>query len=111
MASFSTILGFRLPDSAMKAALTVLGLLQVADGVFTRFAVGSGLAHERNPLVASYATTSAFVLVKIVGAVLCCVFLRVLYRRFPRLAAASAVSVVVFCAAVLAWNVNAVLGA
>ena len=93
----------------MKVALVLLCLLEVLDGVFTRWAVTSGVAGEWNPLLVGKVTDVSFVPVKILGAAACVALLWLVSRRFPKIAAISATSVAAFYSLVLVWNVSTLL--
>ena len=90
----------------MKIALVLLCLLEVLDGVFTRWAVTAGVAGEWNPLLMGKVTDVSFILVKILGAAACVAVLWLLSRRFPKIASISATSMAAFYALVLVWNVS-----
>ena len=90
----------------MKTALVLLGLLEVVDGVVTRWAVTAGVAGEWNPLLVGRVTGASFVLAKILGAAACVALLWLVSRRFPKIAAISATSVAAFYALVLVWNMS-----
>ena len=90
----------------MKIALVLLCLLEVLDGVFTRWAVTAGVAGEWNPLLVGKVTDLSFILVKILGAGACVAVLWLVSRRFPKIAAISATSVSAFYALVLVWNMS-----
>jgi len=93
----------------MKYLLVLLGGLEVADGVLTRWAVTSGIARELNPLVAGRTGGLSFLLVKAAGGVATAAILWALYRRFPKIALVSANTLVVFYTAVLVWNLGALV--
>ncbi len=91
----------------MKIALASLCMLQVLDGLFTRWAVSGGLVEEANPLLSNAVTASGYVALKIAGAAACAVLLWLLHRRFPRIASFTATSVAAFYGFIVVWNVNA----
>ena len=84
-------------------------LLQVGDGLITRQFVSNGLVGESNLLLTSVINSGNFLLVKIVGAVFCCVVLWYLYRRFKTLAIVTVSTIVIFYGLVTIWNLNVIL--
>ena len=90
----------------MKYLLGLLAGFVVADGILTRFLVGNGLAREGNPLLVPIVGESNFLVLKVVGAILCVLLLWDIYRRLPRLAVISTSCFVVFYAAIVFWNLS-----
>lgn len=88
----------------MKVLLILMSGLEMLDGLFTNFAVGEGLAKEANILMESLVLNGWFVLLKILGAVVCSFCLWRVYKRFPRIALTVTSGIVVFYSAVAAWN-------
>ena len=92
----------------MKLCLALAAQFQVWDGLVTQVFVNNGLAHEANPLMSSLVSGGNFLLLKILGALLCLPILWLVYKRFPRLALASTAALVVLYAVVLTWNFTVV---
>ena len=92
--------------------LYLLGLLValvIGDGLITHFLVTDGIAREGNPLLQPLVGQAGFIVLKVVGALLCAVILWDIYRRHPRLALISTSFFVVFYGVIVLWNVNLVL--
>jgi len=88
----------------MKLLLVLLVGAMSIDGVVTYWAVTEGLAREWSHLVAPIAGDWQFILLKVVGAIVCAVALWTVYKCFPRIALIGANCVVAFYGLVLAWN-------
>ncbi len=88
----------------MKYLLGILVIFVVLDGLLTRFLVDGGLAREGNPLLQSFVGENGFIVLKVVGALLCALILWDIYRRFPKLAVISTSCFVVFYGGILIWN-------
>ena len=69
--------------TGMKILLAVMAALEITDGVFTHYAAGNGMVREGNALMESLVMNGDFLLLKIIGALLCVILLGRLYRRFP----------------------------
>jgi hypothetical protein len=89
--------------------LSLLVVLETADGICTYSAVCRNLAREANPLMQNLAGTGNFLIMKITCAIICALLLWLLYRRFPRISLTAAFSIAVFYAGVLAWNFSILL--
>ena len=88
----------------MKCILVLATQFQIWDGLFTHVFVNNGVVKEGNPLMATLIQSGDFLLLKLLGVALCIPVLWVLYKRFPKLAMATASSVAVFYSAILCWN-------
>lgn len=95
----------------MKHLLILLGGFEISDGIITHLLVGNGLAQEGNPLMESVVREGNFLLLKVVGVLLCVPILWCLYQRFPRVILITTSSIVVFYGAVIAWNLGVFFGA
>jgi hypothetical protein len=80
------------------------GLLSLADALLTRYLVGIGRVQEGNPLMARLLADNQFLWFKVIGMGLCLGLLWRVSKRFPRLAGASALFIMVFYCGVLIWN-------
>ena len=90
----------------MKRLLVLLVSVMSIDGIMTFWALTGGLAREWNPIVAPIAGDWHFILLKVVGAIVCAIALWTVYKSFPRIALIGANYVVAFYVAILAWNFN-----
>ncbi len=87
----------------------LLGGFEISDGIITHFLVRNGLVQEGNPLMEPIVREGNFLLLKIIGVLLCVLILWVVYKRFPRVALTATSSVVVFYGLVMAWNLSMLL--
>ena len=94
----------------MKYILILLCSLEILDGIFTHWAVTTGLTRELNPVMASLAGDRSFLLLKVIGAILSSLVLWWLYGRFPRIAMTSATCVVIMYVLVFTWNFSTLFG-
>lgn len=90
----------------MKYVLMGMCGLEIIDGGLTRWAVNAGVVREANVFVAAWAGDWLFVMLKVLGSLICALALWMLYRRFPKAAMLSANSAVVLYIAVLVWNLH-----
>jgi len=90
----------------MKCLLGLLSSFEISDGVITHFLVSSGLAREGNPLMAPLVGNVSFLVLKVVGVLLCVFLLWRLYKRFRRATMIVTITVVVFYGLLLAWNLG-----
>jgi len=90
----------------MKYLLILLSGFEILDGVATHFLVNNGLAREGNPLMESIVMEGDFLLLKVIGVLICVFILWGMYKHVPRVALITTSSVVVFYGAVMAWNLG-----
>ncbi len=90
----------------MKYLLIMLSGLEISDGIITHFLVGNGLAQEGNPLMESIVREGNFVLLKVIGVLLCGLILWGVYKRFCKVTLIVTASIVMFYGAVIAWNLG-----
>ena len=90
----------------MKYLLGLLAGFVVLDGLLTYFLVRHGLAQESNPFLVPIVGQNVFLVLKVVGALLCVFILWDIYRRFPRLAMISTSCFVAFYGAIVLWNLS-----
>ena len=90
----------------MKYLLILLSVFEVSDGILTHFLVRNGLAQEGNPLMESIVREGNFLLLKVIGVLLCVLILWGMYKRFPKITLIATSSVVMFYGAVMAWNLS-----
>jgi hypothetical protein len=90
--------------NAMKLLLVSLFCVMSIDGIFTYWAVTSGLASEWNDKIAPIAGDWQFVFLKVLGAIVSALVLWTVYKHLPKIAFIGATCIVAFYVAVLAWN-------
>jgi len=88
----------------MKYLLSILVAFVVLDGILTRYLIDGGLAREGNPLLQRIVGENGFIILKIVGALVCAFILWDIYKRFPRLARVVTWCCVVFYGGIVLWN-------
>jgi len=93
----------------MKYLLSSLILLNIADGVITHVLIKLGLGSEGNPLLLGLVGDPSFIILKLIGALVCTLILWDIHRRHPRLAIYSTSVFVAFYIAVVSWNSAAFL--
>lgn len=81
----------------------MIGLV-AADGIISRFLVEHGLAREGNPLLVSWITRDAFMLIKPAGALVAALILYDIHRRHPRLSLVVTLCSVTFYAGLVWWS-------
>lgn len=93
----------------MKYLLTLLCGFELSDGIITQLFVSNGQFREANPLMAPVVGDGNFLLLKILGVILCTLVLLKLHRYFPRVTLLTASSVVAFYGAIIGWNLSLLL--
>ena len=90
--------------NTMLSLLGALVLLVIVDGLLTLFLVRSGIGHEGNPFLASWVGNNMFLVLKVVGALLCAGILWDVYRQFPRVGTIATSFLTGFYGLIVAWN-------
>jgi hypothetical protein len=93
-----------LPGNKMKYLLGILVAFVVLDGFLTQFLIDRGLASEINPFLQPIVGETAFIVLKILGALLCAFILWDVYRHFPRVGIIAAWIAVLGYGGILLWN-------
>ena len=88
----------------MKYLLGLLVILVVSDGLLTHFLVDGGLAREGNPFLEPLVGEAGFLVLKVVGALLCAFILWDVYKRFPRVALIVTWCALVVYGVIVVWN-------
>jgi hypothetical protein len=88
--------------------VALVGLVTL-DGVLTEFLVGKGAAREANPLLQPLVGDIGFMILKIVGALLCAFILWDVHRRFPRVGVIATSIAVAGYALIVIWNTSLIL--
>ena len=89
--------------------LSALVALVVLDGVMTEFLVGKGAAREANPFLEPIVGQTGFMIIKIVGALVCAFILWDIHRRFPRVGVIASWIAVIGYAVIVTWNASLIL--
>jgi hypothetical protein len=90
----------------MKALLGLLVLFVILDGLLTELLISQGLVREINPFLQPLVGDIGFMVLKVVGALLCALILWDIYGRFPRLAAITTWIAVGGYGILVAWNTS-----
>ena len=94
----------------MKYLLGLLILLNISDGVLTHYLVELGLAREGNPFLLPIVGEPGFIVLKVVGVLLCALILWDIYRRRPKLALTSTSCFVFGYGVIVLWNMSLFMG-
>ena len=95
----------------MKYLLILLSGLEISDGIITHFLVRNGFVQEGNPVVESIVKEGNFLLLKVIGVLLCGLILWSIYKRFRKVTLIVTSSIVMFYGAIIAWNLSVLSGA
>jgi hypothetical protein len=90
----------------MKALLGLLMIFVIMDGVLTELLINRGVVREINPFLQPLVGDIGFIVLKVVGALLCGLILWDIYRRFPRLASITTWIAVAGYGVIVAWNMS-----
>jgi hypothetical protein len=90
----------------MMYLLIVLVSLVVLDGLLTEYLTDGGRVREANPFLEPLVGQTGFMILKIVGALLCAFILWDVYRRFPRVAVVATWIAVVGYGIIVIWNTS-----
>jgi threonine/homoserine efflux transporter RhtA len=90
----------------MRVLLGTLILFVILDGLFTELLIARGVVREINPFLQPLVGDIGFMVLKVVGALLCALILWDIYRRFPKLAAIATWIAVVGYGVIVAWNAS-----
>ena len=88
----------------MKYLLGILVLFVVLDGILTQLLIKGGLAREGNPFLQPIVGETGFIVLKIVGALLCALILWDVYRHFPRVGIIATLVAVIGYGGIVVWN-------
>ena len=94
----------------MRYLLGLLVLLNIADGVISYFLIDLGKGSEANPFLLHMVGEPAFMIIKVIGVLLCALLLWDIHRRYPRVAFVSTSCFVAFYAVIVVWNSSLFLG-
>lgn len=88
----------------MKYLLGVLVAFVVMDGLLTELLLDGGMARESNPFLQPLVGDIGFMILKVVGALLCAFILWDIYKRFPRVAVIATWIAVAGYGIIIVWN-------
>ena len=90
----------------MKYLLALLILLNIADATLSYFLVRLGLGREGNPFLLELVHQPGFIIIKVVGVLLCALILWDIYRRNSKLAIVSTSCFVSIYGVIVLWNLG-----
>jgi len=90
----------------LKYLLGLLILLNIVDGLLTHFLTQVGIGREGNPFLVQIVGEPVFMIIKVVGVLVCALILWDIYRRHPRLALVSTSFFVISYATIVLWNLS-----
>ena len=93
----------------MMYLLITLVSFVVLDGLLTQYLVPKGGAREANPFLEPIVGHTGFMVLKMVGALLCTFILWDVYRRFPRVATIATWIAVIGYGIIVIWNTSLIL--
>jgi hypothetical protein len=96
-------------SNLIKYLLGALIGLVILDGVLTEFLVGKGAAREANPILQPLVGDAGFIIIKVVGALVCAFLLWDVHRHFPRVGVIATWIAVAGYTAIVLWNTSLVL--
>ena len=99
------IKGYFAGTHRIRYLLAILIVLVVADGLISVFLVRHGFGREGNPFLESLIGEPTFMIVKVVGALLCGLILWDIYKQWPKVALIATSCFVVLYSGILFWNI------
>ncbi len=90
----------------MKYLIILLVIFDIADGVLTHFLIRNGLAREGNPFLLPLVGENNFLIIKVVGVLLCALILWDIYKRSPKIALTTTGFFVMLYGGIVIWNVS-----
>ena len=90
----------------MKYLLGLLIVFVISDGLLTQLLIKGGLAREGNPFLVPIVGEAGFIVLKVVGVLLCALILWDIYKRLPKVALISTSCFVIFYGVIVLWNLS-----
>jgi len=81
----------------------------ILDGLLTEYLIPGGKVREANPFLEPLIGETGFMVLKIVGSLLCAFILWDVYRRFPKVGTIAAWIAVLGYGAIVIWNTSLIL--
>jgi len=91
-------------DRAMRYLLGTLIVLVVSDGLISRFVITEKLGWEANPFLQTLVGKDVFLVIKVLGVLLCAFILWDIYKQWPKLGKISSLCFVVVYSGIVLWN-------
>jgi hypothetical protein len=93
----------------MMYLLIALVSLVVLDGLLTEYLIPRGGVREANPLLEPLIGQTGFMILKIVGSLICAFILWDVYRRFPKVGTIAAWVAVFAYGVIVIWNTSLII--
>ena len=90
----------------MKVLLGTLISFVILDGLLTELLIARGVVREINPLLQPLVGDIGFMVLKVVGALVCALILWDIYRRFPKVASITTWIAVGGYGIIVLWNTS-----
>lgn len=94
----------------LKYLLLALILLNVADALLTDRIIKLDVGSEGNPFLLGIVGEPSFIILKVVGVLLCAFILWDINRRYPKLALIATTCFVVIYGGIVLWNLRLLVG-
>ncbi len=93
----------------MKYLLGLLVGFEILDGIMSHLLIRGGLGREGNPFLQPLVGELNFIILKVVGGLLCTLILWDIYKRHPRVALISTSCFLAFYVVIVFWNLGVFL--
>jgi Domain of unknown function (DUF5658) len=90
----------------MKYLLAAMMGLMIADGLITQFLVNRGISTEGNPIMRPLVGDVRFIIMKVLGAILCSIILWDIYKRRAKLVLISTSCIAGCYGIIVIWNLH-----
>ena len=99
-----TIKSYLFGRSGIRYVLGALIVLVISDGLISRFLVRNRLGREWNPFLQRWVGEDIFLVIKVLGVLICVLILWDIYNRRPKLALITSLCLAVSYAGIVLWN-------
>jgi len=89
----------------MRYLLATLFFLVVSDGLVSHFLITGGFAREGNPFLVPLVGEGNFLILKVVGGLICVLILWDIYKQRPKMALTSSSCLVALYTGIVLWNI------
>ena len=93
----------------MIGLLITLVCFVILDGLLTQYIVPTGAATEANSFLAPLVGKTSFMVIKIVGSLICALILYDVYRRYPKAGLIAAWVAVIGYGIIVLWNTSLIV--
>jgi hypothetical protein len=85
--------------------LAALFILVVSDGLISHFLITGGFAREGNPFLVPLVGEGNFLILKVVGGLICVFILWDIYKQRPKMALISSSCLIALYTGIVLWNI------